>query len=169
MSAVPTRRLLRLLLLFFALTLPLAWLWDRWGQDPYIRFLWAIREPLYDAIGLRPRRGSPVGPRPFAIVSFVALMVITPGMSRRRRVVGSLVGFAVIAGFHLLFLVVGDVAYTAFGRSRRALTKIVPFLLINDGIPFLVWLFFARDFLRQLVPAFGEPARESSGPPGSAG
>ena len=166
MSAVPAWRLLRILLLFFALTLPLAWLWDRWGQEQYMRFLWALREPLYDAVGLRPRRGSPVGPRPFAIVSFVALMVVTPGMSWRRRVVGSLVGLAVIAGFHLLFLTVSDVAYTSFGRSRRALTKIVPFLLINDGIPFLVWLFLARDFLRQLVPAFGEAAPRTPAPRG---
>ena len=162
MSAMPARRLLLLLLLFVAFTLPLAWLWDRWGQQQYLRLLWAIREPLYDAIGLRARRGSPVGPRPFAIVSFVALMVVTPGMSWRRRAVGCLVGLSAIAGFHLFFLVVSDVAYASFGRSRRALTKIVPFLLINDGIPFLVWLFFARDFLRNLIPALAERARSPS-------
>jgi hypothetical protein len=34
---------------------------------------------------------------------------------------------------------------------------------VNDGIPFLVWIFFARDFLRQIVPALGER------PPGGAG
>jgi len=166
MSAVPVRRLLRLLLLFFALTLPLAWLWDRWGQDVYIRLLWAIREPLYDVLGLHPRRGNPVGPRPFAIVSFAVLMLITPGMSWRRRAIGSVVGLALIVGFHLLFLLVSDLAYSAFGRSRRALTKIVPFLLINDGIPFLVWIWLARDFLRRSIPALAEPTQPAQGSPG---
>jgi hypothetical protein len=153
---VPARRLLLLALLFFALTMPLAWLWIEWGEGVYARALLAILEPVYDAIGLRHQRGGPVAPRLVSVVPFVVLMAITPGMGWRRRVVGSLIGLCVIACFHLLLFLLVDAAYVVLGRSRRALARIVPFLLINDGIPLLVWIFFARDFLRRLVPALGE-------------
>jgi hypothetical protein len=106
-----------------------------------------------------------VSPRLVSIVPFVVLMAITPGLTWRRRAVGSLVGLLLIACFHLALFTLVDASYAVLGRSRRALTKIVPFLLINDGLPLLIWLFFARDFLRRLVPAFGEPAEGSSGPP----
>jgi hypothetical protein len=159
MSAVPLRRLLLLILLFFALTLPLAWLWLESGEAVYARFLLQLLEPLYDSIGLRHTRGGPVSPRLVSVVPFVVLMAITPGLSWRRRVVGSLVGLLLIACFHLALFTLVDASYAVLGRSRRALTKIVPFLLINDGLPLLVWIFFARDFLRRLVPAFGETAK----------
>jgi hypothetical protein len=171
MSAVPVRRLLLLLALFFALTMPLAWLWLEWGETTYARFLLRLLDPLYDAIGLRHRPGGPVAPRLVSIVPFVVLMAITPGLGLRKRIVGLLVGLLLIASFHLLLFVLVDAVHAVLGRNRRALAKIVPFLLINDGIPFLVWLFFARDFLRRLVPAFGEAAKDRrslppEGPPG---
>jgi hypothetical protein len=167
MSAPPLRRLGLLLLLFFALTMPLAWAWLAWGQDRYVELLFAILDPLYERLGLRHHRGGPVAPRLVSVVPFVVLMLITPGMSARRRAKGVLVGLVLIAVFHLGFFVLVDSAYAVLGRSRRALTKIVPFLLVNDGLPFLIWIFFARDFLRELVPALAEPRR--GGPPPGAG
>jgi hypothetical protein len=155
-SAVPVRSLLLLAFLFFALTVPLAWLWVQWGERVYARLLLDVLDPLYDAIGLRHRRGGPVAPRLVSVVPFVVLMAITPGMTWRRRLVGALVGLVVIACFHLLLFVLVDAAYAVFGRTRRALTRIVPFLLINDGIPLLVWIFLARDFLRRVVPGLRE-------------
>jgi hypothetical protein len=166
MGAGPLRRLAVLLLLFFALTLPLAWLWLAWLQDGYVALLFAVLDPLYDALGLRHHRGGPVAPRLISVVPFAVLMLITPGTSWRRRLRGLLLGLALIFAFHLLFFALSDAAYSAFGRRRRALTKIVPFLLLNDGLPFLVWLFFARDFLRELVPALAEPRRR---PPAGGG
>jgi len=167
MSAGPLRRLAVLLLLFFALTLPLAWAWLAWGQDRYIELLFALLDPLYGALGLRHHRGGPVAPRLVSVVPFAVLMAITPGLAPRRRAKGLLVGLALICVFHLGFFVLVDAAYAVLGRNRRALTKIVPFLLVNDGLPFLVWVFFARDFLRELVPALAEPGR--GGPTSRAG
>ena len=157
---VGASRLLVLLLLFFALTVPLAWLWIEWGERAYARFLLALLEPVYAAMGLRHHRGGPVSPRLISIVPFVVLMAITPGMALRRRIAGMLVGLVVIFCFHLLLFLLVDSAYAVFGKTRRALAKIVPFLLINDGVPFLVWLFFARAFLRDLVPALAEAPRD---------
>ena len=156
---MPARRLLLLLALFFAGTLPLAWLWLEWGERAYVDLIFTLLDPLYEAIGLRHQRGGPVAPRLVSIVPFAVLMAITPGLGWRRRTTGILVGLALIFGFHLLLFVLVDSAYLVFGRGRKALSRIVPFLLVNDGIPFLVWLFFARDFLRQVVPGFREPPR----------
>jgi len=163
-SGVPGRRLLLLLALFFALSVPLSWLWLEWGQALYLRLLHALLSPIYRAIGLHRQGGGPVVPRLVSLVPFLVLMAITPAMSWRRRWIGALVGVAVILAFHLLLFVMVDAAYAVLGRNRRALSRIVPFLLVNDGIPFLVWIFFARDFLRQLVPALGEGAPGARGP-----
>ncbi len=168
-TAVGGGRLLLLLLLFVALTMPLAWLWLEWGEAVYARLLWEILHPVYGWMGLRHQRGGPVGPRLVSVVPFVVLMAITPGMGWRRRVKGVVVGLLVISSFHLLLFVLVDSAYVVLGRNRRALSKIVPFLLINDGIPLVVWIFFARDFLRRLVPALGERTGGSGGPRPSAG
>lgn len=164
MSGVPVRRLLLLLALFFALSVPLSWLWLEWGQALYLRLLGALLAPVYRAIGLHRQGGGPVVPRLVSLVPFLVLMAITPAMSWRRRWVGSLVGVAVILAFHLLLFVMVDAAYAVLGRSRRALAQIVPLLLVNDGIPFLIWIFFARDFLRQLVPALAERPADGAGP-----
>jgi len=170
MSAVPVRRLLLLLLLFVALTMPLTWLWLEWGESVYVNLLLDLLDPVYRALGLRPQRAGPLIPRLVSIVPLTVLMLITPGMSWRRRAAGVLVGLLVCACFHLLLFVLVDVAYAALGnRPRARQSKIVPFLQIYDGIPFLVWLFFARDFLRNLVPALGERAPGASGPPESGG
>jgi hypothetical protein len=163
LSAVPIRRLLLPLVLFFALSMPLAWLWLEWGQAVYVRLLRAMLDPIYHAIGLHHQGAGPVAPRLVSVVPFLVLMAITPAMSWRRRWVGALVGMAVILGFHLFLFVMVDAVTSVLGRNRRALSRIVPLLLVNDGIPFLIWIFFARDFLRQIVPALGER------PPGGAG
>lgn len=167
--AVAARRLLKLLLAFLALTMPLAWLWLEWGEGAYVHLLWKVLRPAYDWMGLPHRRGGPVAPRLVSIVPFVVLMAITPGMGWRRRLRGIAIGLLVIAIFHLLLFVLVDSAYAVLGRSRRALAKIVPFLVINDGIPLVIWIFFARDFLRQLIPAFGERARGQSARPADRG
>ena len=170
MSAVPVRRLLLLLLLFVALTMPLTWLWLEWGEGIYVGLLLDLLDPLYQAMGLRPQRAGPLIPRLVSIVPLTVLMAITPGLGWRRRVAGILVGLLVCAVFHLLLFVLVDAAYAALGnRPRARQTKIVPFLQIYDGIPVLVWVFFARDFLRDLVPALAERAQDASGPPASAG
>jgi hypothetical protein len=161
-GGVPIRRLLGLLALFFVGTLPLAWLWLAGGERVYAQLLWAVLDPCYEAIGLEHRRGGPVAPRLVSVVPFVVLMAITPGLGWRRRAAGTLVGLLAIVAFHLLLFVLVDSAYAAFGKGRKALSRIVPFLLVNDGIPFLIWLFFARDFLRQLVPALRETPRGES-------
>ena len=148
--------------------MPLAWIWLEWVQVWYVRGLRLLLDPLYAAIGL-PRQGGggPAVPRLVSLVPFLVLMAITPGLSWRRRWVGSLVGVAAIVAFHLVLFVMVDASYAVLGRGRRALTRIVPFMLVNDGIPFLIWLFFARDFLRRLVPGLAERGVRGGGAPHS--
>ena len=164
MSAVPVRRLLLLVVLFLALTMPLAWLWLGWGQPHYVRLLRGMLAPVYRAIGLEPQGGGPVQPRLVSLVPFLVLMAITPTLSWRRRSAGALIGVVLIVSFHLFLFLMVDANYAVLGRTRRALARIVPLLLLNDGLPFLLWIFFAREFLRQFVPAFGEGPAGGPGP-----
>ena len=83
------RPLARFVLCFFALTLPLTWLWMEWGRDPYARFLIGLAEQLFE-IGRSggAARGSAAGARFVSVVPFVVLMAVTPGLSWRRRLLG---------------------------------------------------------------------------------
>jgi hypothetical protein len=166
------RRALVLVLLFFALTVPLSWLWLEWGQRHYGTLLFSILDPLYEATGIRRERGNPVAPRLVGLVPFLVLMAITPALPWRRRLIGAAVGVGLLVGFHLILMIVVDIAYTGFGRTRRAIATFVPLLIINDGLPLLVWIVCARDFLRRVVPGLAEPAddestgeRRATGPP----
>lgn len=168
MTAAPDRpsprRLLGLVLVFFALTIPLAWLWLEWGQDLYTRFVYSLLRPLYALLDIRPAERGPVQPRLVSLIPFLVLMAITPSLGRWRRIWGSLIGVVTLVLFHLILLTVVDAAYGSHGAGTRAVATFFPILLINDGLPFLVWLVAARDFLRDIVPGLGEGAGAEAAP-----
>jgi hypothetical protein len=151
-------RLLVLVLVFFALTIPLAWLWLEWGQDFYTRFIAALLGPIYEILGIQRAKRGPVEPRLVSLVPFLVLMAITPSIGWQRRVWGSVFGIGALVAFHLVLLTAVDAAYARHGAGTRAVATFFPVLLINDGLPFLVWLVVARDLLRDIVPGLGEAA-----------
>ena len=156
-------RFLLLLVLFFALSLPLAWLWHEWGVDRYVAFLFAILRPLHDALGwpFVGKGGGGLSLRFVSHVPFLILVLLTPGLSWRRRVLGGLLGSAFIAATHLFLITLTNAAFLAGGGVFR---KVAPFVLIMDGLPLLAWLVVARDFLRTLVPGLGEEPPTSETP-----
>jgi hypothetical protein len=152
---VSAGRLLLLLVLFFALTIPLSWLWHEWGVDRYVALLFAILRWLRDALGwpFAGKGGGGLSLRFVSHVPFLILVLLTPGLSVRRRVVGALLGSAFITATHLFVITLVNVAFLAGGGVFR---RVAPFILIMDGLPFLAWLVVARDFLRTLVPGLRE-------------
>ncbi|MDJ0848571.1 MAG: hypothetical protein QNK04_09355 [Myxococcota bacterium] len=145
------RRILLLLLEFVALSAPLTWLWLEWGQALYGELLFAALDPFYDALGGRHASRSPAGHRYLAYVPFLALMAITPGMALRRRLLSMLAGFALIFLSHVLLTVAVDAANARYDDSAQASSALFPFLLLADGLPFLLWYLFFRGFLHSLV------------------
>jgi hypothetical protein len=157
------RRLLLLVFLFFALSIPLAWLWREWGVLRYVAFLLEILRALHDAMGW-PFTGKGAGGLSLHFlshVSFLVLVLLTPGLSGRRRLMGALVGSAVITAMHLFMITLANAAFLV---GRGAVFKVFPFILVMDGLPLIIWVVVARDFLRTLVPGLGEEPRTSEIP-----
>ena len=156
-------RLLLLLVLFFALTIPLGWLWQEWGVERYVAFLFAIMRKLRDTLGwpFAGKGGGGLSLRFMSHVPFLVLVLLTPRLSLRRRVLGALLGSAFIAVTHLFIITLVN---AVFLTGESVFRRVAPFVLIMDGLPFLAWLVVARDFLSTLVPGLreepptGEPA-----------
>ena len=96
------RRILLLLAEFVALSAPLTWLWMEWGLDVYVHFLFGLLAPIYEAVGATHVEHSAAGHRYLSYVPFLVLMCITPGVTWRRRLWGSLGGCALILLAHLI-------------------------------------------------------------------
>ncbi len=156
-------RLLLLLVLFFALTIPLAWLWHQWGVARYVAFLFAIMQTLHDTLGwpFAGKGGGGLSLRFISHVPFLILVLLTPGLSWRRRILGGLLGSVFIAATHLFMITLVNAAFLGGGGVFR---KVAPFILIMDGLPLLAWLVVARDFLRSVVPGLREEPRTGETP-----
>lgn len=150
------RRILILLLEFVALSAPLTWLWLAWGMDAYIDFLFGLLRPVYRAFGAVHAGGSAAGYRYLSYVPFAVLMSITPGMALRRRLLATAGGMVLLLLSHVAVTVAVDLAHERYGDSARAASALFPFLLMADGLPFLIWYLFFRPFLHSLVSAAGD-------------
>jgi len=148
-------RFLLLLVLFFALTIPLAWLWHEWGVTRYVAFLFAIMQKLHDTLGwpFAGKGGGGLALRFVSHVPFLILVLLTPGLSWRRRILGGLLGSVFIASTHLFVITLVNAAFLAGGGVFR---RVAPFVLIMDGMPLFAWLVVARDFLGNVVPGLRE-------------
>jgi hypothetical protein len=118
---------------------------------------------LHDTLGwpFAGKGGGGLSLRFMSHVPFLVLVLLTPGLSWRRRVLGGLLGSAFIAATHLFMITLVNAAFLGGGGVFR---KVAPFILIMDGMPILAWLVVARDFLRDLVPGLGEelPTNETA-------
>lgn len=141
-------RRLRLGLSFVLLTVGLTWAWIAWGGGAYERLLLAVAGPALEAVGVTRIVESPAQKRFVSFVPFLVLMFLTPGMSARRRVIGTLVGCA------LLFLThVGLVGVEQWSQSKQRPTSdpfstLFPAALFADSLPFMLWAAIAHQQLR---------------------
>jgi hypothetical protein len=147
------RPLLVFVLAFFALTLPLAWAWFAWGSDVYGRLLLDLLEAA--GVRMRSREGNPAAPRFISVVPFLVLMLVTPRLGWKRRLLGAVGGLAVLVAAHAGLLVVVDAAAAEYGRAE-SVEKVFPFVILADGMPLLLWLVLAREFLADVIPGLGE-------------
>ena len=157
-------RLLPLGLRIVLLTVGLTWLWIAWGGAAYERLLLEVAGPALKAFGVTRIAESPARQRFVSFVPFLALMWLMPGMSARRRVVGTLLGCA------LLFLThVGLVGVEQWSVSKQRPTKdpfstMFPAALFADSLPFMLWAVIAHRWLRDCLARIIRPAsRADSG------
>ena len=145
-----TPRLLPFLLAFVVLTAPLAYVWLEWGSDLYARALLGIVGPRDPAAGMP---GNAAVPRFISVVPFLVLMWVTPGLEWRRRLWGSLLGLVLLAIVHLALL---SLVLRGSGSGQESIARYFPFLVLADGAPLLLWVVFARDFGRSVIPGLEE-------------
>lgn len=156
-------RPLRLGLSFVLLTSGLTWAWISWGGAAYERMLLAVAGPVLEAVGVTQIGDTPAQKRFVSIVPFLVLMGLTPGLSARRRVIGTLVGFALIFVAH-----VGLVGIEKWSLSKQRPTSdpfstLFPAALFADSLPFMLWAAIAHQQLRGLLArVIGPAAREDA-------
>jgi hypothetical protein len=157
-------RLIRLGLSFVLLTAGLTWAWIEWGSTAYDRLLMAVAGPVLEAVGVTRIADSPARQRFVSYVPFVVLTWLTPGLSTRRRAVGTLLGCALLFVAH-----VGLVGVEQWSLSKRRPTSdpfstLFPAALFADSLPFMLWAAIAQHRLREwLARLVGPSARTGSG------
>jgi hypothetical protein len=157
-------RLIRLGLSFVLLTAGLTWAWIEWGSAAYDRLLMAVAGPVLEAVGVTRIADSPARQRFVSYVPFVVLTWLTPGLSTRRRAVGTLLGCALLFVAH-----VGLVGVEQWSLSKRRPTSdpfstLFPAALFADSLPFMLWAAIAQHRLREwLARLVGPSARTGSG------
>jgi hypothetical protein len=158
------RRLFLLLLEFVAITVPLVLLWKLWGHDAYLDLFRALARPFLELLGVKRIPAMLVGSRFVNYLPFFALMMVTPGLTARRRGIGTLAGFALIFAWHIGFTAIAYHVMASYGTSAKAFSALFPALLFSDSLPFVLWAVISHEFLRDVgTHAWRKIARPSAG------
>lgn len=120
---------------FVAISIALTWIWDGWMRVQYAHLLNAVAPPIYEFLGFGGARMAGLRERYINFVPFVSLVVVTPGITPRRRTLGIAFGVVVIFVAHLALNL------TALLQPGQSLPIVAS--LISDSFPFLLWLVVA--------------------------
>ena len=145
------KRPLLLILEFVVLTVVLTWLWLVWAQEAYSALFLKLAEPLLRLLHVTEVAESPAQKRFVNYVPFFVLMVITPGLSLRRRIGGLLVGFPLIFLCHVGLVAVEFLAYTKHRPTPDPFSTVFPAAMFADAFPFMLWAIIANRFVRDVL------------------
>lgn len=147
----------RLLLEFVAITAPVTWWWMHGGQQAYWQLYRKLATPILVAMGVTSFPPGLVRDRTLNFLPFVALMLITPGLSRLRRWGGMAAGLVVIFAGQVLLAWWAFVTHVQDGRDRESMSDFFPALILSDALPFVLWALLANrillDLLARILPA----------------
>ncbi len=117
---------------FSVVSIGLTWLWNEWLQTAYAHFLMLVAPPIYDFIGFDGARVGAFRQRYVNFVPYVSLVLVTPGLGLRRRVLGLVLG--------VFALFVSHLALNLTERLQPGNSLPIVSSLISDAFPFIVWL-----------------------------
>jgi hypothetical protein len=147
------KRLWLLILEFFAITIPAAWLWIEWGRTAYLKFFLKLATPILMILGVTEFQPRLVQEHFLNYVPFLVLMVITPELTIRRRIIGTIVGFVIILFDHIGLVSMAFIAYSNYGLTAKSFSTLFPALLFSDSLPFILWAIIASSYLKKAVAA----------------
>jgi Na+/proline symporter len=161
-------KLLLTLLKILAVSVPLTWLWIEWGRDAYGKLFVQLALPIYGLFGLTSLMPEAARDRFINYLPFLILMLITPRMTLRRRMVGIAVGFVVIFFVHVIFVYVASTSINPDNTINvRGFKRIVPANGLSDSVPFVLWVIIAREFVwESAARIFSSQQTDEAGPPG---
>jgi hypothetical protein len=134
---------------FLAISVGLTWLWGVSLRAHYAHFLAAVGPVIYGLVGLEDIPMYGTRERYINFVPFVSLVLVTPGIVPRRRILGLGLGLIAISIGHL---VLNGTAVFAPGVALPIVS-----ILISDSFPFFVWFVVAYPALVRFLPS-GEQA-----------
>ena len=131
---------------FVALTAPLTWLWVTGGRELYASCFTPLADAVYELFGVEGVKAV-WRERYINQVPFVALMLLTPSLGLRQRLVRLALGVVVI--------LLAQIALNGIVQYGRATVESLPIglAILSDALPFVLWALLAREFLATFVPA----------------
>ncbi len=124
-----------------ALTAPLTWLWQVWGRRAYTAVYGPVAQSISSFFGF-DRVPISSSQRFINYIPFLTLMILTPRLSRRRRLVGTALGMVTLFFLHIV------ANLTVVPRARSLSIGMSLFL---DAAPFLLWVMIAHEFVRDFA------------------
>ncbi len=155
------RRFLLLTFEFLAITVPLGWLWIEWGRNAYLKLFVTVAEPVFLFIGVTTLKPQLVIDHFINYVPFIVLMVITPKLSVKRRIVGIAVGITVLFLGHIGLMSLAYVATSNYGLTQKAFSVLFPGLLVNDSLPFILWAIIASGWFKEVITSVRKAHKSS--------
>lgn len=126
---------------FVALTAPLTWLWQVWGRRAYAAFYGPVAHSIYSLLGF-DRVPTPSRERFINYIPFLTLMILTPRLSLRRRLLGTALGMLALFALHIA---------TNLLDPPGTLSFPIGLSLALDAAPFLLWVLIAHEFVRDVA------------------
>jgi hypothetical protein len=151
---------LRFVASFVLISLALSWVWFEGAAAGYGWILHHVGGEIYSLAGFDGMQTS-YRTRFINFIPFIALVLATPRLNVRRRVLGLLAGIALLFASHLLFNGMAVLSTTSGVMPPVAAT-------FSDALPLALWAVIARHFIREVTGSIAVPLRgpESTDEPG---
>jgi hypothetical protein len=147
-----TGRFLLALLKIVVVSVPIAWIWEKWGREAYGDLFLQLSLPIYSLFGYHALLPEGARDRFINYLPFLVLMIVTPRMSLTRRGVGIVVGFVVIFLFQVFFVWYQYVAVPDLENlDQQSYSRFLPVMLLCDSIPLILWIVIAKDFVQEIT------------------
>ena len=141
---------------FVIVSIGLTWVWNEWLRLAYAHFLNLVAPPIYDLVGFEGARVGALRQRYVNFVPFVSLVLVTPGLTLPRRLLGLALGIPTIFVSHL--------ALNLTERLQPGQSLPLVSSLISDAFPFVVWLLVAYPVVTRFFSGMNgdEDSREAN-------
>jgi hypothetical protein len=140
---------LRFVASFVLISLPLTWLWFEGAAAGYGWILHHVGGEIYSLAGFDGMR-TLYRARFINFIPFIALVLATPRLNVRRRVIGLLAGIALLFASHLLFNGMAELSRTSGLMPPVAAT-------FSDALPLALWAVVARHFIADVTRSIAAP------------